>query len=172
MFGSPYFGATHYGPRYFPRGTSTFPTYTSLEESLVAELRQSPSVTALLGTYQGAVGVYADDRPQGAALPAIVYFISGAPRLHHLDGRGRVADARMTIEVHGKTRAQVRALADVLVPLLCDKSTPFRLGGGGVTVLEVLLDDEQGGYAPAGDGTDQPFRWIVLDFSIRYREAV
>jgi len=173
MFPSSYFAPVYFAPRYFPRPTGApAPSYTSLEQSLVAELRGATTLVALLGTYQGSPRIFADDRPQGATLPAVVYATSGTDRTAHLDGRGRVADARVSIEIHGKSRAEVRAIADLVIPLLCDKATPSRLGGSGVEVLEILLDDESSGYVQAGDGTDQPFRWIVLEYAIRFREAV
>lgn len=169
MLHTPYFPAAYLPEPYFPRPVAE---YSSLEESLVAELRQSTTLAALLGTHQGAARIFDDDRPHGAPLPVVLYAVTANPRTHHLDGRARQASARVTLEVQGKSRAEVRALADLIIPLLCDRATPFRLGGGGVTVLEVLLDDEQGGYVQAGDGTDQPYRWIDLDFVIRYREQV
>lgn len=84
-----------------------------IEEALVARLKQSPAVTALIGSGDDA-RVYPVELPQAEAFPAITYqVISGAP-VRTTDGPRDLAFAHLQVDCWATTYAAVLSLRNAV----------------------------------------------------------
>lgn len=142
-------------------------TSLSLEESLVAHLEANEGVQGTVATHLTGLSIHPDRRPEDASMPALVYALSREPREYTLDGPGGVGEATLEIECQARDRASLRTLANAVRRSLWS----FKgILGNGVTVLECSLKDERFGHANSDDGKSQPYRFVYLEFYIKYRE--
>lgn len=142
------------------------PTGLDLEESLIAALSNDPGVVEAAGAYLGAASVHVEILPERAPRPAVLIRVE--PEVDYsLDRPTDLVPARVEVECQGDTRGQARALADAVKALL----DPFTgVLGGGVRVLECTNQgNETSGLVRKGDGSDRAFRWISIEYLVRYR---
>lgn len=77
-----------------------------LDAALIARLQAASAVAAIVGTK-----VYAIQRPQGDAVPAVVLRHSGGEDVENIDGDSDMTEARITADCFGVTNLQAKALA-------------------------------------------------------------
>ena len=103
--------------------------------------------------------------PQGIALPAIlIRDTSGADLPTLTPGETRFVTDRVTVEVHAKTKPDVRRVMKLVRAAAADKLYPIVPGISGVTI-------HTDGRGPSGISAATFVRMEVQDFMVRYTET-
>lgn len=122
----------------------------TIEEAIVAQLKATAGVTAIIGAGDAA-RVFPQVLPQGSAAqkyPGLVFQRISGPREHSLTGRSGLANPRFQFTCWSKRHAEARALADA-VTLALDSFSGTLGGGGGVDTSPILVEDGPDGYDDA-----------------------
>lgn len=114
-----------------------------MQGALRARLLAAAPVTALV-----AQRIYWVDRPQSAALPAIVLQTISDDRPQHLKGFNDLRETRVQMDVLGTTYAQVRAIAEAAIAATVPENT-----GNGIIFNRALVD----GARDLGERTETQF---------------
>lgn len=125
-----------------------------MEEALIAILLAAAGVTTLTGDK-----VYPGVRPQGSALPAIIFNrISGRPG-YVMSGPDGSSESRVQIDAYADSYAATKALARAV------RSTLSGLRGAhhGVTFQGVFLESARDGFE--GENPERIFR-VSMDFTV------
>ena len=127
-----------------------------MEEALIAKLLTDSGVAALVGTR-----IHPGVRPQGTALPTIVFNMISANPSYSDDGEDGIAEARIQLDCWGATYTDAKKTA---------RAVKTALSGFGGTVNSVrfryiALDLEHDMQETGADAASYPFR-TSLDFII------
>jgi hypothetical protein len=150
---------------WFGIGSGTAPPAVAsdtIDESVVSLLLSSSSLAGLVSTR-----VYPEVAPQRATMPFLVYEVNSEPVAHHLTGKGRTREARVTIDVVASTSASRRTISDIVAALV-DDFRGFIGGPTGVYVAETVYEGINNDTVRLSDGTDRVARLASLTFLVRY----
>jgi hypothetical protein len=114
-----------------------------MQGALRARLLAASPVTTLVGQR-----VYWVDRPQAAALPAIVLQVISDPRPQHLKGFDDLRETRVQLDVFGTSYASVLAITEAALAALVPENT-----GNGIIFNRALVD----GARDLGERTETQF---------------
>lgn len=114
-----------------------------MQGALRARLLAEAPVTALVGQR-----VYWVDRPQAAALPAIVLQVISDPRPQHLKDYDELRETRIQMDVFGATYAQVRSVTEAALAAVVPEDT-----SNGIIFNRALVD----GARDLGERTETQF---------------
>jgi len=132
----------------------------SVEEGLVAELRDDAGVTAIVGTR-----IYPEAIPQkDGTMPAIVYQRLISLRDRELAGTTDLINVRVRVDCWDTSYSGCKALADAVRLALNDE----RVALGSFVVQDVFLDTE--GDLSEFDGDDSDYR-VSQEYEISYVEV-
>jgi len=95
--------------------------------------------------------------PQEPAYPAVTYQQISATRIHAMGQDSSIARVRMQVNAWGRTYAEARALAGQIE----ERLNRFRGTEGGVTIMDVLLDNDIETYE-----SDTQTRRVAQDYTI------
>jgi hypothetical protein len=129
-----------------------------MEEALIAKLLTDSGVAALVGTR-----IHPGVRPQGSALPAIVFNMIWANPSYSDDGEDGIAEARVQLDCWGATYTEAKTLARAVKRAL----SAFGGMSAGVRFRYITLDLEHDIQEAGGNAESYPFR-TSLDFIIVY----
>jgi len=132
----------------------------SIEESLVALVTATPTITTLLGT--SPVRFYPLRKPQGAALPVVAYQRISTVRYSSHGGYSSLATSRIQLTVWAASYGSGKAVSDALRRALLG----YRGTVGGVRIDGLLPAGERDDFEP----TTQ--EWLrMIDFRITHQET-
>jgi hypothetical protein len=124
------------------------------ETRLVAKLKGTSTISAIVGTR-----VYPMIRPQNAALPCIVWEISGDRPSNYAGGTSGTSEMSIALDCIASTYAGAKALGD----LVASTMSGFADSAGCVWHLENQNDVA----GPIGGGTEEPeFYTVSQDYTV------
>jgi hypothetical protein len=134
---------------------------------LVTYLKTRTGITALVGATTSA-RIYPDVAKQGAALPHLVYTVSGGDSYRHLGGGSGLRRTVLQVYAFAATRAGADALAEQVRLALAN----FR----GTWTDSTIYDCETAappvnGYDEAEDASDQAKYWSMYVFDLFHNET-
>jgi hypothetical protein len=130
-----------------------------MEEALIGRLLVAPGVAAMVEER-----VFPGSRPQGSALPAVVFsLVDGAP-LYADEGEVGIAQARIQIDCWADSYAGAKTLARAVKACLSD----FVGEAGGTQFLSIFIDAERDLREGGSGAADYPFR-TSIDFTVWHR---
>lgn len=134
---------------------------TTLPAAIVAQLRATSTVTALVSTR-----IYPDQREQASALPCVVYFRVSEMLDQHLGGLSGLRMARYQFDCWASTRVTADAVAEALIAAMdgWDQTTKQ-----GVQFENVDFSSVRSGVIPDEAGGDEPTRITSFDATFVYQ---
>lgn len=136
---------------------------SAIGEAIRTKLLSYGTVSALIGQR-----MYPDAMIEGAALPAVVYYVTSTQRDHMLSGVGKSAHARFTLDCYAKKRSTCNAIERAIRETGIDS---FRGVVSGYALDGVDFDSgDEYMQEPPTDG-NQEHRYIVsFDLLVHYGE--
>ena len=136
---------------------------SAIGEAIRTKLLSYGTVSALIGQR-----MYPDAMVEGAALPAVVYYVTSTQRDHMLSGVGKSAHARFTLDCYAATRTTCNAIERAIRETGIDS---FRGTVSGYALDGVDFDSgDEYMQEPPTDG-NQEHRYIVsFDLLVHYGE--
>lgn len=136
---------------------------SAIGEALRTKLLSYNSVSTLIGQR-----MYPDALVQGATLPAVVYYVTSTQRDHFLDGLGKSAHARFTIECYALTRTAASAISKAIRETGIDA---FRGVISNYTFCGVDFDSgDEYMQEPPTDGNQEHRYLVSFDLLVHYKE--
>jgi hypothetical protein len=130
-----------------------------MEEAIIAKLLATSAVASLADAR-----VYPGSRPQGSALPAVVFNrIDGAP-LYADDGEAGIAQARVQIDCWAESYSDAKGLARAVNA----GHSAFAGEAGGTQFLSIFTDAERDLREAGSNAAEYPFR-TSIDFIVWHR---
>jgi len=105
-------------------------------------------------------------RPQGGALPAVVYQVIGSRPLYHMQGADGLMRSRVQVDAWAQTYLGAVALAEAIAAA----ASGFRGVSGATDFAGVFLDASRDTFDPAGTDGAAAYRRSV-DFIVHHRSA-
>ena len=125
---------------------------------MVAAVKANAALAAVV-----AARVYPDLAEQGAALPHLVWSVSGGGPKQASDGSGPDHQVDVSWTIRATTRLQAQQVADLLSAVLdgwTNSSTP--------AVSSCTLENESTGYEFRSDDSDELVRTVEQDYTVWY----
>lgn len=165
-YASSYYFRRYWSPLYYPHGIAAgpAPVVTDFRAALVAHMGATAAIAALVGTR-----IYPLFRPQGSALPCIVWQVISIPRDYHLAGASNLPVARVQIKSVGLSLEDAKLVAKALGDTFGDNFVGTL--GGNTAVTSVALDNEHDDYAFPDNKSDVGTFFISQDYQFRFREV-
>ena len=112
-------------------------------DALVAKIKATPAITALIGTR-----LYPDEIPQGDALPAVYYQTISDVKDHHLTGQLELEKPMIQFTVQAATKNSAADVAEAIKTALVDYQGTI----SGVQIQYIRLENEIPSFYRASDG--------------------
>lgn len=136
---------------------------SAIGEALRTKLLSYNAVSTLIGQR-----MYPDALVQGATLPAVVYYVISTQRDHHLDGLGKSAHARFTLECYALTRTAASAISKAIRETGIDA---FRGVVSNHTFCGIDFDSgDEYMQEPPTDGNQEHRYLVSFDLLVHYKE--
>lgn len=107
-------------------------------------------VSTLIGTR-----MYPDALPEGATLPAVVYYRISGTHVESLGGIKAAGTCRVQLDAYAATRLAADAVGDALVAALRSLSVGQQSIGAGTIVCDVEIQGPRHDRQPPTDGSDE-----------------
>ena len=148
---------------------------TDIENALVAYLKATPEVTALIGAGDSA-RIYPEAASQDPALgDHLVYQEVSFQKVGSLDGQEAMGASRIQVDCYGLTNARAKALARAVRKAKGGVAGGRELDGyegawDGVKVWACFVEDRRGDPVPPEHGEAGPYRRRILDVIVHHNE--
>jgi uncharacterized protein DUF3168 len=142
-----------------------------IEDALVAFLKATPQVTALIGEANNA-RIYPEASPQDELRDHLTYQVISDVRKGHLGGQILLSVARIQIDCYSKANVPAKALQ--LAVMRAKGGTNGRELDGfegqwdGVKVYRCIVEDRRGDPIPPTHGEESPLRRRTMDLLVSY----
>jgi len=113
-------------------------------------LLANAGVAALIGTR-----MYPDQLPQGATLPAVVYYRISGTYAESLGGVKAAGTCRVQLDAYAATRLAADAVGEAIVAALKLLSVGQQSIGSGTLVCDVEIQGPRSDRQPPADGSDE-----------------
>jgi len=133
--------------------------------ALRAKLIGTTAVAAILGTR-----VYPDRLPQGATLPAAIYYLISGTDETSLAGTIGLAHARIQVDAWASTRLAANSLATAIRDAICAATVSRGTWDTvGVEACTPAGGGERYDTQDKGDGSDEPYYLTHRDYLVSYQ---
>jgi len=132
-----------------------------MQEDLRAVLAADATLTGLVGTR-----IYPGVRPQGSALPAVVFLMISSLPDYHLGGPSGLESERVQIDCYGATYAAAMEVAAAVKA----KLSGFSGDQGSTSFRAIFVEGERDEFDGSTDNVTNIHR-VSLDFMVHHRRA-